>query len=713
MGRKTRTRKDREAARPDTPRSPAPAPPAALAPAPPRAPSFAIGGFTGKQLLLLVPLLAVVAALTLSYLWNEDFFWYLTSGEYLLEHGRVPDEDPFLYTAEKGIGWVYHSWLWTVLVALLARLAGLEGVVVFHALLALGLSVLVYTTRPVDRLGLVNALALLLFLVTIGQRLCGKAEVATWLLLAVFYRLLERDGAFTWKRGAALGALQVLWANLHGGYPLGVAIALCYSAGGWIETRFGAKPAEAPPSRSRYPPLWFPAVLFLLAVADPRLFRERLVPFAFVAGSEAVQPIGESGSNVILEWQSPFRAAEAAPSLPWVYLLAVAVGLGSFVLARRWPASRLLFFAGMAALGASAVRHLPGTGLAAALVLLSNLGEKRLQPAVARRRARRGPAERSARASRAAAVGAGLLAFALLAAAAALRLARPGFEAGQSSGFFTVKPALACPQAARFILDRGLPGPIFNDFQLGAYLSYRLYPRHRLFIDGRVLDPALVVRYTQMVESPSLWRQAEGRYGFRTVVLGNFSKTLRSPLGRALLQDPRWRLVYLDPLAAIFTRGASAPQTLRLELPGPRRVPFVDPPGFVPPLPALQRLFLRDTPSNYLVEYLATVGQLGRPREVIALATEALRAMPGQPLIHRQRCAAHLVEKDARAALDDCEVAFRGRPDDSQVVALYAMALSGAGRGQEALFVVDEALRRPQHDDTLRRLRQSLVGRAR
>jgi hypothetical protein len=679
-------------------------------PEPPPAPSFTLGGFTAKQLLLLVPLLAVAAALTLSYLWNEDFFWYLSSGEYLLEHGRVPDQDPFLYTAEKGIGWVYHSWLWTVLVAAIARLAGLEGVVVFHALLALGLSVLVYTTRPVDRLGLVNALALLLFLVTVGQRLCGKAEVATWLLLAVFYRVLEKDGAFTWKRGAALGALQVLWANLHGGYPLGVFIALCYGAGGWIETRFGARPAGAPAGRSRYPPLWFPALLFLLAVADPRLFRERLAPFAFVAGSEAVQPIGESGGNVILEWQSPFRAAAAAPSLPWLYVLAVAAGLGSFVLARRWPASRLLFFAGLAALGATAVRHLPGVGLAAALVLLGNLGERWHQPSAVRRKARRGQAGRSAPAKWAAVAAGGLLALALLGAAVALRLARPGFDAGQARSFFTVKPAIACPQAAGFILDRGLPGPIFNDFQLGAYLGHRLYPRHRLFIDGRVLDPALVVRYTRMVESPALWRQAERRYGFRTVVLGTFSKTLRSPLGRAVQEDPRWRLVYLDPLAAIFTRGGSAPPTLRLELPGPRRVPFVDPPGFVPPLPALQRLFLRDTPSKYLVEYLAALGHLGRTREVIALATEALRAMPEHPLVHRQRCAAHLAERNGQAALADCEVAYRGRPDDSQVVALYAMALSGTGRGQEALFVVDEALRRPQPDDTLRRLRQSLIG---
>jgi hypothetical protein len=658
------------------------------------------GGADRLWLVLLLPALAVVASLSLSYLWNEDFWWYLTSGRQVLEQGRVPSEDPFLYTSGKGIGWVYHSWLWTVLVAAVERLAGLGGVVVFHALLALGLSVLVYTTRRVDRLGLANALALVLFLATIGARLCGKAEVATWLMLALFYRLLEREGPFTWRRGAVLGALQVLWANLHGGYPLGIFIALCYSVGGWIERRRrGAETASA-----RYPPLWFPAALFLLAVADPWMLRERLAPFAFLLGSRTVQPIGELGTNLILEWQSPFRAALADSRPAWLYVLAAGAGLASFVAARRWPAPRLLFFLGMAALGATAVRHLPGLALAAAMVALSNLGERELsgKPVRQPKRAKRQKAATRERDWRYAAACA-LLAIALLGAAVALRLARSGFEGGQSSGFFTVRPTIACPRAATFILENELPGPIFNDFQMGAYLSYRLYPRYRLFIDSRVLDPSVVVTYTRMAASPALWKQAESRYGFRTAVLGNFSKTVRSPLGQALLRDPRWRLVYLDPLAVIFVRDASSvvEPAVRLELPDARRrVPFVDPAGLVFPLRSLQRAFLPDFPANYLVEYLAVVGQLGRPRDVVELATRALERMPEHPLLYRQRCAAHLALGEVQEAVADCESAYQRDRGDRQVTALYALALHDAGMKEKALRLLEATPR----DESLQRL---------
>jgi tetratricopeptide (TPR) repeat protein len=663
-----------------------------------------------EWLLLLVPILAVTASLTLSYLWNLDFWWYLSSGRYLLEHRQFPSTDPFLYTAAHGIGWVYHSWLWTVLVALIDRLAGLGGVVVFHALIACALCAVVYTTARIDRWGLVNALAVTLFLVTIGPRLCGKAEVATWLMLAVFYRLLDPGEPFTWKRGAMLGTLQVLWANLHGGYPLGVFIALCYSAGGWLEARLGKKRTAA----RAYPPLWFPAVLFLLAIADPRLFRERLAPFAFVTGSESVQPVGESGKMLITEWQSPFQAAATDPSLPWVYVLAAGVGLASFaVVRRRRPVGRFLFLLGMAVLGATAVRHLPGLGLSAALVLLGNLAERETrQPALEPKRKRKAKAaEVRAPARWRYAAAAGLLAAVLLAAAIGLRVARPGFEGGQSRSFFTLRPSIACPQAASFILDHQLPGPIFNDYLIGAYLGARLYPKYRLFIDARVLDPAVVVRYTEMVGSPARFAEAERRYGFRTVVLGNFSKTVRSPLGQALAQDPRWRLVYLDPLAVIYVKDAPGVQPavrLRLEGSGDRSVPFVEPAGLVSPLAFLQRLLLRDFPANYLIEYLAVVGQLGHPDAVVELATEALKSMPREPLLYRQRCAAHLVQRDLPAALEDCDAAYEQRPDEPQVAALYVTALAGSGRRAEALSVVSEALRKNPHDETLLRLRSRL-----
>lgn len=685
-------------------------------------------GHDRKWLFLLLPVLAVVGALTLSYLWNEDFFWYLTSGQQILEQGRIPSDDPFLYTSWPGIGWVYHSWLWTVLVALVDRLAGLGGVVVFHALLAVALTVLVYTTRRVDRLGLVNALAVTLFLVMIGDRLCGKAEVGTWLMLALFFRLLDRPEAFTWKRGAALGALQVLWANLHGGYPLGIFVALCYSLGGWIEDRFLARPGEAERATAR-PPVWFPALLFLLALADPWLWRERLAPFAFATGSGTVQPVGASGNLLVLEWRSPFHPGLTDTHLPWLYLLAVAAGLASFVAARRWPLPRLLFLLGMAALAATAARHLPGLGLAAALVILGNLGDKRAREERGEAATVAPPAKKDRKDRHKGGQGAGapvrqrprwlypaacgLLALGLLGAAVALRVARSGFEGGQSSDhFFAVRPAVACPRAAGFILERGLPGPIFNDFQMGAYLSHRLYPHHKLFVDGRVLDPKLVARYTEMVESPARWREAEKQYGFRTAVLGNYSGTVRSPLGRTILQDPRWRLAYVDPLAVIFVKDGPAEPVVHPGLPN-GEVPFVEPPGYAGLLGALHKPFLGDFPSNYLVEYLANLGQVGRTRELVDLSTQALQAMPEQPLLYRQRCAGHLALREAREAVGDCETAYRLRPEDPQIIALYSAALSSAGRRREAVLLVERALRDHPQDPMLRSVLTSLKGSGR
>lgn len=681
------------------------------APAPEPAPPSWLAG--REWLLFLIPVLAVAASLSMGYLWNEDFWWYLTSGQYLLKIQHFPSADPFLYTAGKGLAWVYHSWLWTVLIALVHRVAGLGGVVVFQSLVGLGLCILIYTTGKVDRYGLVNALAVTLFLATLGERLCGKSEMASWLLLAVFYRLLDTEKPFTWKRGAVLGGLQVLWANLHGGYPLGIAVALCFSVGGWIETKFGARKGEA--GASRFPPLWFPALLLLLAVADPWLYRERLEPFALLSGSRSIQPVGEAGNLLISEWQSPFKAAAVDPVPLWHYGLAVVAGLASFIAARRWPLPRVLFLLGMAGLGATAVRHLPGVALSAALVLIANLhGRPARKPAPLPKlpkKLRKGQAPRKT-IPWPYLTACALVALGLLGAALGLQIARPGFEGGQSesTGFFTMRPAISCPRAASFIEDHNLPGPIFNDFQMGAYLTYRLFPKYRLFIDSRVLDPNLVTRYTEMKSSPALWKQEEERYGFRTVILGSFSKMMSSPLGQVLLHNPRWHLVYLDPLAVIFVKDDPSSTTAQLDplTPESRRVPFVAPASFVAPLPLLQRVFLHDFPANNLVEYLRQLGQLGRPGDVIELATQALRSMPEHPLLYRRRCEGQLALGNFPAALDDCASAYRRLSDDPQMAALYAMVLSRNERRGDAIGVLDQALRDHPDDGLLNQVRRSL-----
>lgn len=668
-----------------------------------------------RWLLLLVPLLAVVASLALSYLWNEDFWWYLSSGQAILENGgAIPDgEDPFVYTAGDGIGWVYHSWLWTVIVALVDQVAGLGGAVFFHALLAAALTALLYTVARVDRWGLANALIGILFLLTVRHRVCGKAEIASWLLLAVFFWLLDRGGPFTVRTGVALGVLQVLWANLHGGYPLGVFIAVCYCAGGWFQRRYG-RGTWGRTDDARYPPPWFPVLLFVLAVADPRMFRERLAPFGFVTGSQTVQPVGDSGSILILEWQSPFALASTHPMWLALFGASVVLGLVSFAGVRRRSLPRLLFVAGMAVLGASAIRHLTGLALAAGLVALCNLAERPpVPPPVAKGKRAKKAAEPAPRKPWLYPAACALVALGLVTSAVALRVARPGFDGSSSSRFFTIKPSLTCPGAAEFILEQGLPGPIFNDYPLGAYLGVRLHPVHRVFIDSRVLDPEVVVDYTRMVESAARWKRAEEKYGFRTAVLGHFSKTLRSPLGSALVQDPAWKLVYVDAQAAVFTKsevGAVMPlEVSRLRIGEPPRVPYMDPPGYSSIVAGLQRAFLNDFPSNYLIEYLANLGHLGKVRGVFELTSEALERSGDHPLLYRQRCAANIVLQDLSAALRDCERAYELRPTDGQVTGLYCNVLVRAGRRAEARAILDKALRESPNDRSLRELRRRLA----
>jgi hypothetical protein len=663
-------------------------------------------------LVLLAPILALVASLTLGYLWNEDFWWYLTSGQEILERGgRLPAEDPFLYTADEGgAGWVYHSWLWTVLVALAHQLGGLTGVQVFHAATAAALVALLYTTARVDRFGLVNALAVLLFVVTMRHRLDGKAEVATWMMVVLFFWLLDRRERFTWKIGAALAGLQALWASLHGGYPLGIFLAACYGVGGWVEGRLRRgtpRAAEGDGGGSRHPPLWFPALLGAAALADPRLLAERLEALKLPFGLDETQPTAGSGTMLILEWRSPFSPLVEGASFAWLYVAAAALGLLSFALVRPRSLPRFLFFAGMAVLGATALRHLSGLALAAALVTLANLADRTV-PAPGKR-ARKRKARRPALRRWAYPAACALLGAFLTAGAVALWRARAGFDVGGSQDFFAHRPAIWSPGAAEFLREHELPGPIFHDYQLGAYLAFYLHPERRMFIDARALDPALIERYTEMVSSEAAWRRAEARYGFRTAVLGHFSQTVRSPLGAALHRDPRWRLVYVSPLAVVFVKDDRAtPPGIRLRAGADAsspRVPYVTPPGALGALGRWwQRALLHDSPMNHLVEYLANLGHLGLARDVEELATEALAARPDHPLLLRQRCAARAVRGDLTAAREDCRRAHASRPDDPQVVALYCAVLDRTGDHETARSLLRQALRDHPDDPGLRQL---------
>lgn len=562
-----------------------------------------------RSLALLLLLLVPACVFQLAFVWGADLWWYLASGREILAQGGIPARDVFVYALDPPAPWPTESWGWTVLLAALHRAFGLAALPVLAAgLVALLVVALFRAVRlDSDRYGLLNALLVALVVMAGAYRFSLRAELPGWLLLVVFLRLLDRDPASRAGRGTLvlLVVLEVLWANLHGSFVLGILAVLCYA------------------------PRWAPAV-GLATFATPGFGVDRLAESAEVlrrllSGASA-RAATDPGALPILEWASPF-AHGLGLQAPLLYGLFLLVGIATFLVARRlrWP--RALLLVAMAGLGAWALRFLVGFGIVSAFVSLRNLVEAR--PGLRLPRFLGSPGFQTLCASALGAV--------FLVVAAGVWASRSDYEVGQSSGhFFTLNPRNTCPGAADYLVRHGIPGPLFNEMQLGGYLSFRLRPEtgERVFIDGRILDTRLLREHGEILARPERWQAALRRYGFNAVVLSNLAYA-RLPLRAWLATARGWTLAYLDPQAAVFVRSAGVPPPAELVFPA--KAPFLGEPD----APAWRRIAARpllDGTSLPLLEtYLAALLQLGQPAEVERYAAEALARGHDTLALHLER----------------------------------------------------------------------------
>jgi tetratricopeptide (TPR) repeat protein len=116
-------------------------------------------------------------------------------------------------------------------------------------------------------------------------------------------------------------------------------------------------------------------------------------------------------------------------------------------------------------------------------------------------------------------------------------------------------------RATAFLLRERLPRNIFNDYNLGGYLTWRIGPEYPDYVDGRVIPfGAPFLNHQQFLmqqppESPEWQREAELR-NINTILV---SVARYGGLGNFPLQQfcgsETWRPVYLDEVAAIFVRN--------------------------------------------------------------------------------------------------------------------------------------------------------------
>ncbi|MDR3496182.1 MAG: hypothetical protein P4L82_16405 [Ancalomicrobiaceae bacterium] len=174
---------------------------------------------------------AAFAAIAFSsfILQDGDSFLHIAAGQWMLDHGRIPDGDPFSATLA-GHPWQAHEWLSEVVLALAFRLAGLPAVMLLTAL-ALGASVLLVVRYVTTRLQPIYAVLVLL----IAAELAARAVLARPHMLVMplmIIAAIEAIEAANQDRRPSfwLAGVFTLWANMHASFPVGLGVMAALGA---------------------------------------------------------------------------------------------------------------------------------------------------------------------------------------------------------------------------------------------------------------------------------------------------------------------------------------------------------------------------------------------------------------------------------------------------------------------------------------------------
>jgi hypothetical protein len=114
-------------------------------------------------------------------------------------------------------------------------------------------------------------------------------------------------------------------------------------------------------------------------------------------------------------------------------------------------------------------------------------------------------------------------------------------------------PVQAVERNLPHIAPEGSMPRVLTSDQWADYVIFRLYPRQRVFFDGRsdFFGPAIGADYRRLLLAERSWRDLLLRYRFDLALLPH-----DWPLSTALDREPGWHRVYSDSVAVLFTKVA-------------------------------------------------------------------------------------------------------------------------------------------------------------
>lgn len=159
---------------------------------------------------------------------DSDFGWHIRMGQIILQSG-IPKTDPFTYTMPS-YPFIDHEWLVDILIAKIFPIIGMAGLSFFFALIAIG-TFLIQFLRKKTRW---STLPLLLACASVFAIVGIRMQIITWFMFSIFVWLLSFHRKNIIIRYIPI-PFMFIWANLHGGFPMGLVLLLIVYGTDWIQ----------------------------------------------------------------------------------------------------------------------------------------------------------------------------------------------------------------------------------------------------------------------------------------------------------------------------------------------------------------------------------------------------------------------------------------------------------------------------------------------
>ena len=472
------------------------------------------------------PLIVALAAIYLLGLFSieagdSDLWWHLASGRYIWQNHRLPVPDPFSFTTYMGTP-VYagelttrhfnltHEWGMELIYYLLQSHLGFPGLILFRSFLLAffcGMTGWLAWRRSGS---FYRGLAAILLATTLAPIFAAdRAYLATFVMVTLTVAVFET------RRGIwLLPPAFLIWANCHGGFLMGWAIVGVYSAEA-VFLHFRGKPLADERK------VWLAGALAIAAsIVNPN----------GLAVLDVMRHYRDSQMQIsIYEWSYP------AWWPPDYYNLQVISAAAVMLWARRRVAFRdWLLFAALGGASALALRNTIFIAFIAPVILASYLPAwKRRVPVI------------------------------LEYTVAGLLVVWIGLGLSRGSTFQLRASDWRYPkEAADFLIAHHVTGRLFNTYEGGGYLIWRLWPQEQVFIDGRALNESVWndyrhIAYNADYQGGKTSNQLLDQYGPEVILMNGFDFKGNVMLLAAALADPvqtEWKLVYHDAKSLVYMR---------------------------------------------------------------------------------------------------------------------------------------------------------------